>query len=299
MSARDSTNRSIAEFNFESNAYVDSQQRSSVVIAQNDGSTAHVMVLSPVKTPRLISRITRDDLGQTSPEAPIAITCSTTWSETGLNPSYYYKYKVTEFTNVNARACDPASAAQPATGLTNHSSVGLPSGASAPVAVAARKAAPNYAEKQAMKRSAKTRKRLQTEGTAAPADPVPDRVVRWRSYIPAQYVPVFAPIGFTRPVYALGGDNTGAGDPNGPFRLRQTATVRIGPNYGVSYSEEIGESHGYHCNLILTDCDEVERGTASPDSLNYRVIESRYGYARVKFDASAGVPVLAFNSLSR
>ena len=122
----------------------------------------------------------------------------------------------------------------------------------------------------------------------------PDVLIRWRAYIPSAKVPVGPSKDFLKPLLALGGDNAGS-DPNGSARFTQTARVRFGDDHGISYSETMGESHSYKCTPILTNCTELNHGTASLDTLDFRNLSSTVNFADMKFDASAGVPLLRFS----
>jgi hypothetical protein len=285
----------LTSINVAVNGYADSAMRSSAMVAQVANGTAHLVVLSTVKTPRLITRRTVDSFGVMSAEVPVAITCSSTFTEKGLSTSTEYRYNVSDFTNVSVRACDPSLPAQPATGRTNLSGVSLP-----PTAIAAaarsdtRKAATTYTQKKRIQGAAKAAGRI---GASASGDwnTWPDFLVRWRAYIPERYVPVFFSGELSKPVYALGGDNAGS-DPNGSARFTQTVTVGFGDDYATRYAERMGESHGYHCTMTFSSCREVERATASLSTLNYGVYSQNVNFAWIQFDAAASVPLLRFSS---
>lgn len=99
------------------NSYDNSASRRSLVVGSTAGGVNHLVFLSGVKLPRLITRTVADPFDMDpSPSAavPIAITCNAIFTDTGLDSTKQYAYNVQELTNVPAKSCNSAISATPA-----------------------------------------------------------------------------------------------------------------------------------------------------------------------------------------
>ena len=275
ISAKSASGATLRSINVTTNSYQEAGNRDSVMLAQVAGGTAHLRLLSEIKTPRLITRRTVDTFGELAEEVPVAITCSTAFTEGGLDPSTEYRYSVSDFTSVSVRACDSSLPAQPSTGRLNLSAASLP-----PTAMSTStgrvgrvdRAAPTYFQRKIVAAKERNRRKANSRSDkTADWNTWPDLLFRWRAYIPERRVPIFFSKNLFRPVYAVAGDNTGSG-PNNSSRFTQTATVDFGDDYATRYSETMSRSYGFECtSLSLNDCVQVQDEVAPLSQLNYRV----------------------------
>lgn len=298
----------LASFEFRSNSYGDESVRGSVALGSMTTGKATLVMLGAAKIPRLITRLSVDPYTQyaePTAETPVAITCSLTWTDTGLDSTKQYEYAVSDLTNVSSNACDSTTASAPATAATmNTARLVLPAttfpasmtarSSSTGARVAASKpagaAAATIADAMVMARSSSTSRSMSTQ---ALGDDYPDVLVRWQAYIPESllYFP-----GYTydpsKPYFGIHGDGRGS-DPNATGRFNQTIRAGFGSDHYVRYdSEGMGASIAYKCSLFAKNCTEIARQTAPLSELNGKGLMSTNVFAAASLRASATIPIV-------
>lgn len=294
----------IARFDLRSNDYSTDAARSSTVAASTSNGTANIRILSSLKVPRLVTRVTIDPFDMASvpsSELPVAITCSTSFTEAGLDATKQYDYAVSDLTNVNSTACDSAVLPAPgAAAALNSAQLSLPP-TSFPVGAMARSAAP--APKSAgltvtdrLISSSSGASNARTDGSMsiqAAGDDYPDLLFRWQAYIPESKVPFPGWTGTLGRNFFFHGDGHGTNQPNASARFTQDLTFDFGSDHDVRYAETMGETIKYDCFPWGADCRVVARATASLNELNWSRTYSANTSAAATLRAKATIPLVS------
>jgi Protein of unknown function (DUF3238) len=292
LSAENSSGAQVKRLQTRVNEYATTTLRPSVVIATADAGTNRLIFLGNPKLPRLITREDTDFFSQfpVDPvEVPIGIVCGSSFTETGMNQTLEYTYRVHELTNVSARACDAAAPISPSTTANlNFGEVTLP-----PTGSPGLRTAPDQkvAASTSMDRLlAPIFSPTNSGGDQSRAAQFPNLVVRWMAYIPEAKIP-FGPSGdLLYPVTFFSGDNHGTNMPSASARFKQTVTFKFGPSHTILYAEEMGTTYQSKCNPFA--CVNGPSATASLNELNYSEVVSGTNSGSIRVTASATIPLV-------
>lgn len=294
--ATNSSDDELARIDLHANFLDATSELESVVVIGANGGTNHLTILGQTETPRLITRIENDVFEFPpvwGPTEPLAITCSTAFTDVTTDGTKEYLYHVTTLTNVDTHACDggnPAIPAAPDEGVIV-AKVGAP-----PTdfpewerseASNQRRAGTTAAHKLVNESIAQAQEGTVQRGPGDGWDPV---IAKWVAYIPETKIP-FPPDLYTgdpdRPAYWFEGDDHGTNNPNGSARYTQTVTFNWGTSHSVTYAETMGTTRRYKCTIVGSSCTFVNEGTAPKSQLwmDWSLSNATSGYAYIIAEA--------------
>ncbi len=300
----------LARIDVHANNYDATGSLENVAFIDASGGTNHLRLLGSIHTPRLITRITNDPFGAPPDNlgsmTPIAITCATDYTDVTGDGSKEYLYEVSNLTNVDVRACGssyPIAAATATEGVQNAKVTAPPTDIpcfcmrantfTKSVATTDRKAGVSMAQKMIENAESPT----SADGKFArrgPGDGWAPILTRWMAYIPESKV-LFGPYpDINRPFHYFAGDGHGTWNPNESARFKQDVTWTFGSGHSVNYSEFMGTSYGYKCQINATDCVQIESGTAPLSQLNATSLGSGATWGSASLRAEATIPLVSF-----
>lgn len=298
----------LARLEVRANDYSTTAQRTSVTVGSTNAGTNHLVFLNTTVLPRLITRVESDPFAfppTEGPEIPVAVTCQSSFTDVGLDPTKEYTYSVAEMTNVNAQACDPTYSPLPATSDDLlYGQVPLPFTAfptsfsnKSETTETALAASPTTMD-LILAQAAADSEAVLSDGIGAqlaPGDDWQPVIVRWQAFIPEGRFPFGCCSNDpSRPFAAFGGDNHGTNDPNGSHRFEQDLTFYWGTNHHVVYSEDVGETHLYKCAQPVANCVLVATGEAPASELSANEFASTNTSASAHVWAQATNPLVSF-----
>ncbi|WP_282944813.1 hypothetical protein [Cellulomonas endometrii] len=246
----------------------------SSLVGSTSGSTNHLRFIGATNVPRLIER-TRISVTGEAPDplndtSRVTVTCAPTFTDTAQDPTYQYDYRVLTLSQDPA-ACGaigtPGDAAiRQISGLTFPATVYPEFRSAGPEAVTLA-ASMSLFDQQVFGESATSDAARSSVAPQAVGDDWPAITFRYQTFIPAKKIYAPSPVGWTvtRPWVFYNGNNRWH-DPKGAFKTRQDVRVTFGSRRGISYSEDVGETIRWACQLpTAINCIETGR-TEAPDS---------------------------------
>ncbi|MFT4284903.1 MAG: hypothetical protein QM598_08735 [Protaetiibacter sp.] len=294
----------LARLDVRVNDYQRDDQRASVVVGSAADGANHLVFLSDLNVPRLITRTTIDpfDVPLDVEPVPVRITCADTFTETGMDATKQYTYTVTELTNVDAHACDSLLPPAPATdGYSVYSAVPLPPTEFPWEFRGARPTSPSpttmdmrYKGIESGGADAEMEARLtRIMSPSAIGDDWEPLIVQWVAYIPDDKVLYPFPSGDPLlPALWLSGDDHGTFQPNASARFMQRLQFNWGSSHGISYTESMGESHLLKCDPSAVLCHVISSGRAPLSALNWSSLGTTNTSGAAHVWAEATVPVV-------
>jgi len=289
----------LARLDVRTNEYATTGQRSTAVVGQTSGGTEHLIFLSDLDVPRLITRQTVNVFEEPTEDdaVPVAITCASTFTESGMDAQKQYIYTVTELANVNARACDPLAAVTGSTSAgVNTASIPLPftefpdwARGTEPVT------APSPTIMDTLLSGVSQDDLLNGDlASRAEGDGWTPVIVQWVAYIPERRVPFpLISSDLTRPYVYFSGDNHGTFRPNESNRFYQRLEFSWGSAHTISYDADMGVSHKEQCAVFQLLCQVVDTAEASETELHWTALPgSTNTSASARVYAEATLPLL-------
>jgi hypothetical protein len=116
LAAFDSAGNELERIYYRSNAYTVSGDRPTAITGTIQNGTANLRILGAAGVPRKIVRTQFDPYASMSaekvPPVVVAITCNTTYTDSGLNPQFEWTYEVVNLTLKTGTGCGSSAGAQ-------------------------------------------------------------------------------------------------------------------------------------------------------------------------------------------
>ncbi len=276
----------LARIDVHTNQYDATSDLATVLAVDANGGTNHLLIFGSLHTPRLITRTTNDpfsDPAVNGDATPIAITCSSDYTDVTADGAKEYMYEVTDLTNVDVRACGssyPQAAGSATAGILNQKVTAPPTDIPCFCLMANGKAAQTTLPKTEHKAGASMAQQFLTKtldtapgagknGRRGPGDGWSPVVTEWQAYIPESKIifPGFSG-DISKPFLYFAGDGHGTWNPNESARFTQKVTWTFGTGHSATYTESMGTSVEYKCTLNAGSCTQIASDTAPLSQLS-------------------------------